>query len=282
MADENTSSDDAINALFGSTPPAEPPAEPPKSDEGDGEWRPGYVPKAFRAEDGTLRSMDELTKSWYDGRQHITTLSARVKELEAAGAAGVSETFEQYHQAMDWDALAEKAPNAYRGGGAENQAAMGLLQALHNAGVPDAKAHAAVAEYYTTLNGMVPEVKDEETLRKEAVAHLGPNGTSMAEEVKGFLQAKARQHPFNEQEMEVIGQMVNYGPGLSVLWQLSRQAGSTAPPTATGAADTRAVDPEQAKKDVFRKLGTLDEAQWAANKDAIIAEWRQANPDKAA
>ena len=280
MSDEANS----IDNIFGnSTPPEEnkdPGATPPEESKSE-EWRPGWVPSDYADAEGKLdpAKLDSLVKSWYDGRQHVTTLNARIKEIEAAANAHVPEQFEEYAKTMDWEALQKRAPNAYLGGGEENRAAMALLEHAHKHGIPPAKAHALIGDYYETLNGIVPEVKDADTLRKEAIAHLGPNGSAMNAEVASWLKSKAATNAFNEEEVGVIKQLASYGPGLSLLWRLSREGGSTAPPSSTGSASTH-VDPEQEKREATKGLAA-SEADWARNKHALIARWKAAHPEAA-
>lgn len=272
-----------ISALFGDPPDPAGQGDgttsadgvvPPSS--GDEEYV-GKIPKQFYREDGN-HDLDGFSKAYRGARASLETANARIKELEAKGAP--VDQWDAYAAQMDWDAVKEKAPNAYQGGGPENKAAMSLLHRLHEQNIPLATARTIVSEYYGDLDGMVPEAKDDATLRKEAVAHLGPNGQQMAGEVQSWLESRHATKPFAPAELEILGQMVANGPALSLLWQMSRAGVSSGPPTGNETRSARAADPDAEKKEVRKLLGTLDDAEWSRNKAAILARARAAGLDQ--
>ena len=264
-----------ISALFGGTPatgtPPEgtPPTEAPEAPE---TYVQGRVPKAFFRSDGN-HDYDGLAKSWFDTRSAYQSAQARIKELEAAG--GAPEEWEAYAAAMDWDAVRERAPNAYVGGGAENRAAMSLLKRLHEQGVPSAKAKVLVGDYYEDLHGLLPEVKDEAERRKEAIGALGPNGPAIADEVKTWLTSQHAVRPFTEHQLAALKQMTLDGTALSLLQRLSRQGASTVPPGAPPGIDAEKVDPKARLAALEKRMGEMTDAEFAREKDALEAEWRQ-------
>ena len=294
MSDEtNTAGDEAaVNALFGDaeSPPESSPNTPAptetttSADASPGEStaevvdetpRAGYVPKAWRGDDGKFNGdFDGLFKSWHDGRQHVGALQARVKELEAANKTLVPETSADYTNTFDYAAFSAKAPNVEMSDDGTNAAVEDMLKAVHKAGIPVKKAQAFVTGYFEAVNEhLAPEeVKDEATLRKEAVAYLGPNGPQVMEDVKGFLTARARTMPFTKDQMSVLGHLMGNGPALSLLHSLARSGSSVAPPSA---ASTATVSPEQAKADARKLLGA-DNATWQAQKAEILAKARAA------
>ena len=292
MADEATQADatppesaqGAIGALFGQqqpqgAPEGETPAE--GQQEAPETYVAGRVPKAFYREDGA-HDYEGMTKSWFDTRSALQTAQARVKELEAASAGLAPEQWEAYAKQLDWDAVASRAPNAYLGGGEENQAAMALLRRVHEQGMPLNKAQAFVEAYYEDLNALVPEHKSDDERLKAAVGSLGPNGPSIAQEVQRWLETQHSASAFTDGQLAVLRQMTHDGTALSLLQRLARQGGSAAPPTATGLADTKAVDPKAEQVEVRKLLGTLDEAEWTRNKAAILARARAAGLDQVA
>ena len=281
MADEapqTTDQSGAIGALFntdatpapegpttqaaGDTPPV---VEPPE------QFQAGRLPKQFHREDGN-HDYDGLSKSWFELRQGHAAQSARVKELERQ-LSTTEEPWESYSGDFDWDAVKQRAPNAYLGGESDNQAAMALLQRLHEAGVPKAKAAKAVGDYYAALDGLVGETPSAVEQRKAAVAYLGPNGSTMAQEVQTFLESRAAVKPFSDDEMETLGRMTRSGPALSILWQLSRRSAGASPPSTVEAATV--ADPETEKAEAAKMLG-VDEATWQRDKAAIIARFNRA------
>ena len=295
MADEQTGTESAVNALFsgasadpapttGSAPNAPqdatgalPGASAPSEDE---TWRPGFVPKAFRNAEGAWNGdQDAVFKSWYDGRQHVSALEAQLAEVKRAQSELVPETAAQYVDTFDFASLKEVAPNLAGGADAEsNPIVTDLLKLGHAHGVPVAKMQAVVAEYAKGLNEHLPEQVDPAERRKQAKAWLGPNGEQIAADVQAGLAARARVMPFSKEKMDVLEAMVESGPGLALLHDFLR-TGPQAPPTGVTAT---LQDSEQEKRDAYKALGTMDEAAWRANKDAIIARWLRANPDKVA
>ena len=73
--------------------------------------------------------------------------------------------------------------------------------------------------------------------------------------------------------MDEINAMTQSADGLSLLWRLSRSKGSTAPPTIS--PQLSGMDIEDRKQKLFKKLGTLDDAEFARNKSQILREWEQ-------
>ena len=260
---ENPSTDTPDTTAAGDTTTVEVPEQ----------YEAGRLPKQFHREDGK-HDYEGLTKSWFELRKGHSEQSARVKELERQ-VSTMDEPWEAYSGDFDWESVKQRAPNAYTGGGADNEAAMSLLRQLHGAGLPKAKAAKAISDYYADLDKMVGETPSEAEQRKAAVASLGTNGPTMAREVQTFLESRAAVNPFSEDEMRVLGSMTRSGPALSILWRLSRQGASTSPP---GSAEgvTRTVDPEQEKLEAVKGFQVSDE-DWHRNKDAIIARWARAN-----
>ena len=249
---------------------------------GDGAWTPGYIPKAFRGEDGKFSGdQDAVFKSWMDGQQHISRLNAQIAELKGAegqdGASGVADE-RRYVDEFDYAALADKAPNMVNGeGGREANAVLAsLLGHARAAGIPIAKAHAMANAYFEELNADAPEYKSDEDRRKEAAGFLGPNSTQMMTDIKGFLTARARHAPFSKDQMGVIQDMLMDGPSLSLLHNLSRTTGqSTAPPSAASATK---ADIKQEQEAVLRDLG-LPDHEFRVKKDEILARARRVFPD---
>ena len=246
----------------GDTPPV---VEPPE------QFQAGRLPKQFHREDGQ-HDYDGLTKSWFELRQGHAAQSARVKELERQ-LSTTDEPWESYSGDFDWDAVKQRAPNAYLGGEADNQAAMSLLKRFHEAGLPKAKAAKAVGDYYADLDGMVGTTPTEVEQRKSAVAYLGPNGGTMAQEVQAFLESRAAVKPFSDEELATLGQMTRSGPALSILWQLSRRHTGAPPPSAVEASTV--TDPETERREAAKMLG-VDEATWQRDKAAILARFNRA------
>ena len=247
------------------------PAPDPHADDA---WTEGYVPKSFRNEAGEFNgNQDAVFKSWMDGRQRISQLEKQI--ADAAKAAAPLPSADEYIAGMDWEALAQKAPNAYVGGEAENPVVVNLLRQAHAAGLTQDKAQEMVIGYLGSLNEHVEPQRDEATARAEALAHLGPNGPQIAEQVKARLQTLAQRQAIPEPQMAVLGQMMLNGPALALLDRLTAYGGSVAPP---GASTITVVDQEKAQAEARRKLGTLDAADWAKNKARYIAEWNAANP----
>ena len=241
--------------------------EPPE------QFQAGRLPKQFAREDGK-HDYDGLSKSWFDTRAALSAQQARVKELEGQ-LRTTDEPWEAYSGDFDWDAVKERAPNAYTGGGADNDAAMSLLRRLHDAGVPKSKAAKAVADYYADLDKIVGETPAEDEQRKAAVSHLGTNGPAMAQEVRTALESRAAATPFKDDELEVLDAMTRSGPGLSILWRLTRAGASSAPPTASGNV-VQLRDPETLKAEARKGLGVSDE-DWRKNKYAAIAAYADAH-----
>ena len=247
---------------------------PPVDPNTDDAWTEGYVPKSFRNEAGEFNgNQDAVFKSWMDGRQRISQLEKQI--ADAAKAAPPLPSADEYVAGMDWEALKAKAPNAYVGGEAENPVVVNLLKQLHAAGLTQDKAHETVLGYLGSLNEHVGEQKDEATARAEALAHLGPNGPQIAEQVKARILTLAGRQAIPDAQMAVLGQMMLNGPALALLDRLTAYGGSVAPP---GASTITVIDQDKAKADARKKLGTLSAEDWAKNKERYIAEWRAANP----
>ena len=288
MAEEATAGADqsaAIDALFSGEPapqpgegaPPDPGAAGAPDPNAEDAWTDGYVPKAFRGEDGSFNGdQNAVFKSWYDGRQRVSQLEAQIAQAAKEAKALVPETADEYISGMDWENLKAKAPNSYAGGEAENPVVVNLLREAHAAGVPPAKAQHMVTEYLASLNEHVPEAKDEATQRSEAVAHLGPNGAAIAEQVKTRLKTLSQRQAIPEPQMAVLGQMMLNGPALALLDRLTAYGGSKPPP---GASTITVLDQDKARADARKKLGTLDGEDWAKNKDRYLAEWRAAHPE---
>ena len=285
-APEQSGGEAAVNALFstdeapkGGEGTADPGAEAAggQGAEADDAWTPGYVPKAWRGEDGKFNGdMDAVFKSAMDGRQHISRLNAQIEELKQASNAGVPEQ-SQYVDGFDYAALAQKAPNMVAASGRDdNPVLVSFLESAHKNGIPMAKAHAMAVEYFEGLNAEAPEYKEPEQQRKDAIAYLGPNGAQMNEDIKGFLAARARHAPFSEDQMGVLKGMLHSGPGMSLLHNLARTTGASTVPPSAAAAST--VDPEQERAEVMRDLG-LPDHEFAQNKEAILARARRVLPN---
>ena len=285
MADEAQGGAEAVTALFEPAPSLGEGAEANAPQEGvqgvsgaseDESWRPGFVPKAFRGEDGTFNgNQDAVFKSWYDGRQRITGLEAQLAELQKVD---VPETADEYVNTFDFDAFKERAPRAYAGGGADNPIIADMLKLGHKHGVPVAKMQAVVTDYFAGINEFIPEAKDEPTALRETAAYLGPNGTQMMEDLKGKLAAHARRYPLGAEKLDAVKRILQDGPATAVLYELIGGRSGVVPPSA---AASQMVDPEQEKREVAKQLGTLDESEWRRNKDAIIARWTRAHPEAA-
>ena len=286
MADEASTS---IANLFPDTAPAAQEASPVTAADGTPEtpaepaeqYVPGRVPKAFYREGGD-HDYDGLSKSWFDTRSAYETAQARIRELEGAQEK-MPETFESYAKEMDWKAVAEKAPKAYKGSAEDgtNKAALSLLKRAYENGVPMAKARAMVTDFYADLDEFMPDPIAPEEARKSAVGYLGPNGASMEAEVKEWLVSREARKPFTAPEQAVLAQMVRNGPALSLLWEFTRSAGAAAPPGGVEHMSSAIKDPEVEKREATKLLGTLDDAEWHRNKDAIVARWRAAHPEAA-
>ena len=272
----------AVNALFTGTPATEatepqqaPPQQATESQPKEEEWRPGFVPKAFRDETGAFNgNMDGLFKSWSDGRAHISNLEAELSALRAgSGAAGVPDTDEEYLTTFDFDALSKRAPRAYAGGGAENPVVANLLKLGHTHGVPVKAMQALVSDYFAGMNEHIPETKTATELRSEATAYLGPNGAQIMSDIQGRLAARARAQPFSEEKLEVVKQLLEWGPGAALLHELLASGTTPSLPNSDGVAS--AVNPEDARAQARRGLGTLDDAEWQRRKNSAIAEYNR-------
>ena len=158
--------DNVIGAIFGGEPPKETGAGGEGGGGGedqsreDGEWKAGYVPKAFRSQSGEFHGdQDKVFKSWMDGRQEITRQAARIKELEAEGKATLPPTDTPYADEFDYKAVHERAPNA--GVDPSNGPLVALLKLGHKHGLPQKAHQAMVAEYYEMLSKDIGEHKDD-------------------------------------------------------------------------------------------------------------------------
>ena len=278
---ETSGGEAAVNALFGGAGAPEG-ASKEAQQSAEGTWHDGYIPKMWRDETGAFNGdTNGVLKSWYHGQQQVSKLQTDLDSLRAersAAEAAMPNTTE-YVDDFDYDALADRAPNmiAKGGGKEENTILASFLTLAHKHGVPMAKAHALAGDYFEALNADVPEYKEPEQQRKEAVAHLGPNGAQMVEDVRGFLAQRARTSPFNAEQMDVIKGMLHNGPALALLHNLSRTTGaSTTPPSV---ARISQVDMEQERREALKALGSLDGEEWARNKDAILARVRRAHPE---
>ena len=287
---ETSGGEAAVNALFDQAPAEtgegegapETSSQVAAATEGDDAWSAGYVPKAFRGPDGAFTGdTDAVFKSWMDGRQQVSRLNAQIAELKRTdasdGASGVADE-KQYIDEFDYAGLAERAPNmiAPEGGREANSVLATFLEHARAAGVPMGRAHAMANAYFEALNADAPEYKEPEEQRKDAVAYLGPNGTQMVEDVKGFLGSRARHAPFSKAQMDVIESLVHSGPGLSLLHNLSRTVGaSTAPPSQTQVTQ---VDIDREREAVMRDLG-LPDAEFRKQKEGILARARRAFPE---
>ena len=278
MADETNAPEGAqgaIGALFGQNAPQGAPeggAPPEGQPEAPETFQEGRVPKAFYREDGN-HDYNGLAKSWFDTRSAYQASQARIKELEAAAAEGAPEAWEGYSQKMDWEAVKARAPNAYLGGGADNEAAVALLRRIHEQGVPLSKAQSLVEAYYEDLNGLVPEHKPDDERLKAAVGSLGPNGPAIAQEVQGWLETQHAKQAFTPEQLGVLKQMTHDGTALSLLQRLARQGASTVPPTGLPGTTAATVDPKARRAEIERMLGELDDAEFAKQMPALRAEW---------
>ena len=270
---------DAIGALFGQNAPQGAPegGTPPEGQqEAPESYVAGRVPKAFYREDGK-HDIDGLSKSWFDTRSAYQSAQARIKELESAAAEGAPEAWEGYSQKLDWDAVAKRAPNAYLGGGADNQAAMALLKRAHEQGMSLNKAQAFVEAYYEDLNGLVPERQSDEDRLKAAVGSLGPNGPVIAQEVRTWLESEHSQRAFTQDQLVVLKQMTHDGTAMSLLQRLMRQGGSAPPPNALPGSAGTTADPKARKAEIERELGELSDAEFSRRMPELRAEWEALN-----
>ena len=262
----------AIEQIFsdGAQPPAEPrPETPPEPAE---EFQAGRVPKAFYREDGK-HDYDGLSKSWFDTRAALAQQQARVRELEEA-AKGSDLPWEQYHADFDWDTVQQAAPNAYKGGGADNEAAMSLLRRLHAAGVSKEKASAAVNGYYADLEKVLGEAPTPQERRAQALAAHGANGPAMEAEVKTWLQSRAANGGFSEAETDLLRGIAHSGTGLGLLHKLSRANGSTPPPSPTRTGPGPELDPNRAEADIREALRLPDD-EWRKRRKSVLAQAKE-------
>ena len=271
-----------VNALFGDTDPPKDPgdggdgadgkAEGAEGDssatDGDDTWSAGYVPKAFRGEDGRFSGdTDAVFKSWMDGRQQVSRLQAQVAELKKEGNEEVGDE-RQYVDEFDYDGLAEKAPNfAAKGGRSDNVVIESFLTHARAAGIPKERAHTMANAYFSELGEKAPAHKTPEQLRESAMEFLGSNAKQISKVVQGFLAARARHTPFTREQMQVVRTLTHSGPGLSLLYSLSRGAASTAPPSSASATK---VDLEREKDNAMADLG-LPDHEFQARREEILA-----------
>ena len=296
-APEASGGEAAVNALFGDTAPADPGDGGDGADakgedaggvdgedtgsagDGDSAWTAGYVPKAFRGQDGSFNGdQDAVFKSWMDGRQQVSRLQAQVAELKRdVTGEGQVEDEKQYVDDFDYAGLAEKAQNMVaEGGSEENRIIAGFLRHARAAGIPKARAHALATAYFEEISAEAPEFKAPEQLRKEAMEFLGTNSKQIAKDVQGFLASRARHSPFTKEQMAVVRSLTHSGPGMSLLYSLSRGAASTAPPSAASATK---ADLEREKEKALADLG-LPEHEFAPRKEEILARIRRLNLDE--
>ena len=246
------------------------------------EARPGTEPPtsakdpmaAFRTTEGTVDT-DKLFKAFTDTQRSFTEKSQALAHLEQevkAAQVELPEDAASYVEGMDWEALKTAAPRAFPGGDGDKLAATRLFEALHKQGVPMDKAHAAATEFYTSLNDVVPEQADSATARKQAIEAL-PNGDLIASDVHTFLKARNGAQAFTEAERTEIDALLETPAGLSLLWRFSRNNASGAPPSVPQHVATKDKDTRLAE--VRKKLGTLDQKEWQANKAQWIQEYNE-------
>ena len=270
---------DALNAIFsGSTPAAAPEANaPPEGTETpsaangadkspvDLEGKPEWLPDKFWDPQSKGAKVEAMAKAYTHGWSELS----RLQREEAARKASeqLPEKPDEYLTKMDWNKLQEAAPNAYSGGEGENISARSFLEAAHRRGVPPDKAHAMLVDYMAGINEHVmPPPKDEATLRKEAVQHLGPNGPEMFTQIQTWLASEAEKTPFTKDQMDFIQEGIQYGPALSFMWRVMRaQTSPGGPPTLNGTSLTQTIDTERAE--VMRLLGNPEE--YRKRKDEI-------------
>ena len=276
--------DEAIATLFGDQPaPAAPETQegtPPAEDalEEVLDAQGVKIPKQFYREDGK-HDIAGLAASWTDLRKGHAAGQARIKELEAS-LRTTDEPWEQYSRDFNYEGLKEAAPNAYTGADGEDELVMSLMRQLHEAGVPRDRARQAVAGYYGDMEKMIGPQPTDEQRRAKAAASLGRYGDEMVREVRTYLETRHAEKAFSEDELAVVGKMLQSGPALSFLHSMISNGRPSAPPS-TRPGITTVADPERAKREALEGLAA-DNEEWSKNRKEILARYNAAFADEAA
>lgn len=277
MADEATS---AIDALFDGAPaPDETATRPEDTRPPEGDGPSEEFLKTLHGADGAIDGAKAAKMAW-DNKRAFAQQAARLAELEKAREPA-PDSVEGYLRDFDRAALKEKAPRAFLGNEADEEALKRAFEAARANGMSVKQAQGFVADYYGRLNELLPEpdtrpAAERSKAAREAAQREHPNGTLIAGDVQAWLSRRHATEAFSEKELGVIGGMLETPEGLGLLWRLSRQ-GRAAPADLGG---HRAIsDPDEERRKTFEALGTLDQAEWNRNKDAIIARYKRARPE---
>ena len=219
----------AIDALFGGGTPDTTATQPEQEPAKDGPSEEFL--KTLQGADGAIDAEKAARMAW-DNKRAFSTQAARLAELEK-GREPVPETADAYWHEFDRDGLKEKAPRAYTGSEADDDALKRMFEAARASGMSVKQAQGFAGEYYGRLNELLPEVDtrpeaDRAKAAREAAKAAHPNGTLIAGDVQAWLSQRHGAEAFSEKELGVVGKMLEAPEGLGLLWRLSRQ-GRSAP-----------------------------------------------------
>ena len=219
--------------------------------------RPAEIPQELWQQDpadptkGRL-NQEALLKAYTDTKSSHGTLARKEAELRQelarltgapTGDGSTIPALDDYTEGFDWAALHTAAPKAYRGDDEGERKAVGaLFAAARDAGMPVDRARKLALDYYTGLDGLLPEPRTQEQRAADIVAGLGPNGRSQISDVHAGLERMHAQHPFGEDEQAAIRSAIQTAGGYKALYRLVRAMGSEAPPNVAGVPDAMTED----------------------------------------
>ena len=238
MADDTSGQ---VTQIFNPGTPASDPAPDPAPEPAAGSGtpdpnRPEWVPEPFWDGEKKAVRAEDMAKSWRDTKADHTRLSQEIAELKK-GAPQVPEAPDVYWAELDAEALKAAAPNSvHAAGGADGETVKSFMRSAHAHGVPPETARAMLTDYFKGVNPHLPAQQSAAERMQAAIRHQGPNGQAIANDTQAWLEQKAKGGAFTGESIGVLQQLVQSGPGLSMLYNLMRTSQSSGPPSAAGAS----------------------------------------------
>ena len=262
------------------TPPqgsgGEDPGSKPQSRPGSDPDRPAWAPEQFW--DATAKGVrtEQLANGFTETKAELTRTQQKLAELEKARGS-IPEKPDEYHELMDWTALEQAAPNAFKRHGKDSAVVKALLNSAHAGGMTREKAHAQLTEIWKAFDSTAAAeaVKPLGERINASVEALGPTGKAVSDRVAAYLTDRTSRGLVTEAEKQAMLELASTPDGLRLAAKLVDSGTPSGPPVANGVGH---VDVMREAQEVEKLLGSK-EAMSGPKRAEAYARWRTIQPN---